>query len=357
MKNTLAISISLLFLLFLIVGTSNDALTKFKEIRNKSNFLRPQKYTYGDLYGFSYLPEFRVSETKKTDSVEIVKNKENRTIHLYSFCDSYIYTFLKSITLFNSVTNYQHSKWDYDPDPANFKLDTTQFNVLLIERVERYIRMNFNDTNFACSKLNFKQAIEKRVEKPSIPVKINYVDMFFNPLIENSLEYCLFDYALFNPARELKAHINDYLFNRIDKDVVLSDNREYLFLKETVNNESTSSFSDVSEEEIDKIVASLNYINDKAHKTGFDKVYFSFMPNPASVIGYQNKKYNELIPRIQKNKKLKIEFIDAYSLLKMAKIQVYRNSDTHWNKNGFNMWMNIFNKELDSLASTTSYKH
>ena len=348
MKKALAIGISIFFFLILILGTSEKKLADFKDFRDDFGFLRSQKYAYGDLYGFSYMPEFRIAKPAKSETVEIVKNNSEKKINLYSFCDSYLYSFVNSTDKFNSVKTYEYQK-DNDKNPPTFKIDTNQFNVLLVEAVERNIRMLFTDTNYTCSKLNYIKSTPKQPEKYNSPTPHNFAYIFFNPLIETCLEYCLFDYALFNPIRELKAYINYHIFDRLDKDVSISDDKKYLFYYATVN-DSRGSFSELNDKEIDKIVASLNYINDKALKTGFDKVYFSFMPNPVSIIGYQNKRYNKLIPRIQTHKNLSVNVIDAYTLFRDANIQVFKNSDTHWNKNGFNMWMNLFNKELDSIA-------
>jgi hypothetical protein len=77
------------------------------------------------------------------------------------------------------------------------------------------------------------------------------------------------------------------------------------------------------------------------------------VPNPVTIIEPLLYKYNELIPRIQKNKNLKVPMIDVYSAFKEYSHpdSLYFQSDTHWNSIGFNIWAGKMNGYLKLYIS------
>jgi hypothetical protein len=107
---------------------------------------------------------------------------------------------------------------------------------------------------------------------------------------------------------------------------------------------NSSSYNDVDDKEIDEIVNSLNQIHEDAFKMGYEDVYFSIIPNAASIYNYNGKKYNHLIERIQNNPNLKMPFINTYQLLKGCKENVFHLSDSHLNSLGHQLWINEVNK-------------
>ena len=96
------------------------------------------------------------------------------------------------------------------------------------------------------------------------------------------------------------------------------------------------------------MVNRLNALNEYYKKLGFAEVYLSIIPNPVTILypNYGGYKYNNLIPRIESNPKLKMKCISVYDDFKNSKYQVYQNSDTHWCFNGLNLWLNKFSDTL-----------
>ena len=192
-----------------------------------------------------------------------------------------------------------------------------------------------------------QQKTRLTIDKLYAALSRKYAD---NPVLNENLEFNLFDYKLFTPLKEFKANLNYRLFNRVNNDVRVSPDHKYLFYNATIDtNYTTSSFTRIDNAEITRIVNVLNniYIHYKAK--GFDEVYFTIIPNPVTVLSpgiLGTIKYNELIPRIYNNTGLKIPVIDVYNLFRQSNIQIYFRSDTHWNNNGFHVWANEFNETI-----------
>jgi hypothetical protein len=171
-----------------------------------------------------------------------------------------------------------------------------------------------------------------------------------NKNINQNLEFNLFDYIIFNPLKELKAQLNYKLFGRISKEVSIIPNQPYLFLSETVNAESSiSSFNPIDDNQIGKVVTTLNSTYSHYRSIGFDAVCFSIIPNPVSIICPEYKTYNDIIRRVQNHPDLIMPMINIIDRLDSAHCQVYQFSDSHWNYNGFNLWVNEFNKYLRTV--------
>jgi hypothetical protein len=102
--------------------------------------------------------------------------------------------------------------------------------------------------------------------------------------------------------------------------------------------------------QIDSLVATLNSTFNYYKAKGFDAVCYSIIPNPVSIICPGYKPYNDLIRRVQNHPGLIMPMINVFDRLDTASCQVYYNADSHWNYNGFNIWVNEFNKYLGTVA-------
>lgn len=360
MKKTLAILISVLSLVILIISTSDKLMRLFYEnIKQPNTSFSSQKYIYGDLYGVSSLGEFRKKITKDRN-VPLPRSTATKNINLYYLCDSYLYSFVLSDTIEKQFNSISEGIW-WSKNIEYESLDTTRLNVLLIETVERYYA-RLMDTNYVINAIKKKPL--STTNKLSINTNAepdysfinetlsNYGDIciLYNDHIESNLEGLLFDYSFFNSFRELKSEISYKLFGRLNKDIVISSDGKYLFLKETIDtNNANSSFKPLPNNQVDNIVHSINYISAKYKKEGFDEVYFAFMPNPVTILEKNMGAYNQFLPLLIEHPDLNAKVIDVYQDFKRNKSQLYCNSDTHWNYNGFYIWLDKFYKELEVL--------
>ena len=144
---------------------------------------------------------------------------------------------------------------------------------------------------------------------------------------------------------ESKAALNYYLFNRASGDVVISNDRNFLFLKETVSKTDVgSSYYPVSRQDAAHIVDVLNNIYDHYKAAGFAEVYFSVIPNSATIM--QPDGYNNLIPMIQNDARLRMKIIDIYTTFKQSNDVYYLPGDTHWNHKGKQLWLDMVNEQV-----------
>jgi hypothetical protein len=313
--------------------------------------LGSDKYAYGDLYGISYLPQFRIVEPPN-GAIHIDVPKSKRDINLYGLVDSYIYSFVKSDSVFYGVKKYWFSKWA-DPTKYTVKVNPREKNVLFLQSGERYVSL-WADTDRVFSRLHVVDDTTALVKQPDkIIARRSFVqevhDFLFDKDLQSNLEFNLFNYRLFSPLKELKAKLNDKIFNRVDNGVIVSKSGKYLFLNETADTSKESSFRAISQNEIDKIVWGLNKVYDRYKPMGFDEIYLVMVPNPVSIIEPNDRNYNFLISRIQNDPKLKIKFIDLYSIYKNSTQQIYKNSDSHYTNTGFKILIDELNKNLITL--------
>lgn len=351
MKRVVIASIGFLFLGVLVVSTSTGMMRRLLEYRMSTSnpILKSYKEYYGILYGFSFLPDFRLKLTEKT-LVKVNKKNIPRTSSLYAICDSQLWKFIKSDTLFDGVNHYDFSRWNDWSQHDTVTLDSSTTNILLIEIDERKLRL-LKDTAFVLEKLIVKKG-SKFAKSSGFIEQSDFWSSLFNKNIESNLEFNLFDYQWFLPLKECKAFLNYTFFDRIDKDVELSKDRKFLFSKETTDtSQGTSSFNPISDIEIERIVHSINYVASTYRQNGMDKVYFSFVPNSVTINDPMRGVHNHLIPRIQNHPSLQASYIDVLEDFRKSNLTLYYTSDTHWNYTGFSIWLNKVNLNLDTLCA------
>ena len=344
--------ITLLICLLIYVVSSSDRLTRnFKTYKEKNNALiKSDKMRFGDLYGFANLRQYKVS-LNDDGRVKKIKYDRPNTIDLYSLCDSYLWAFGKSDTLFSGVNEFKFATVD-NLETISLSKDSTKNKILLIEFVERHLRMMV-ETHFDYMKTFIKPENDFNANGSSnfFVNKIRSIPSFlFNKNINSNIELNVWESSIFTPVKELKAQLNYKLFNKVNKDVVISPDKKYLLFFPTIDTTSIySSFQFIPDIEIDTIINRLNQVYYQYKKMGFDEIYLSVIPNPVSVLypHINNYNYNNLISRIENNNKLQMPFIDVSSDLKNAQFPVYQISDTHWNYNGFNLWLNKVNDVLN----------
>jgi hypothetical protein len=341
------------FIILLIISTSSKLMKIISDYRfSTRTILRSDKYYYGDMFGLSYLSDFKIKNDFESSEIEVKKYNKTPSINLYIAGDSYLSnSYVKNSSLFCGVKQYTYLRVNDDDDIKTIKLIKGEKNILLIETVERAVRA-YGDKNFLIDKLRIKQSGKVKTKLTVEQINEFIQKSIYNSNINQNLEFNLFDYCIFTPFKELKASINYKLFNRIADKIFISPDKTYLLYKSTIDTFSwESSFTQIDNEEVDNIVSSLNYVYNYYKSAGFDEVYLSIIPNPVIILYPQLGKYNELIHRIQNNQNLKIPIIDVYNVFKATSKQIYFKSDTHWNNNGFDLWLNEFNKRLEPYTN------
>ena len=356
MKSIYKLSLALVALLFIMIYCISSSEPLMKVIAQYRYQLKSpfgsDKYTYGDLYGLTYLPQFKMKQSPNGDIGAI---KSNRDINLYAVVDSHIFSFVKSDSVFYGVKKYWFGTWNDYAKHEYITINNKQKNILMLEIVEYNVRL-MADTNYVYNKLT---AVNKpQIAKPQFNNgnASSYADRiknaFFDKKINENLEFTLFGYNFLAPLKELKASINYNLFNRIDKDVMLSTNKQYLYLKSTADTAYESSYYPTPQYKINNIVTSLNHVYDHYKAIGFDEVYFIMIPNPTTILEPRKDRYNYLIPRIQYSPDLKMKYIDLYDVYKKTTLQVYKKSDTHYTNAGYKLLIQELNKKLKAEQET-----
>ena len=142
--------------------------------------------------------------------------------------------------------------------------------------------------------------------------------------------------------KEIKAKLTLDWFNRASVNVSLSEDNQHIFLNSDTDEATPlSSFSDLSNREVNALVDSVNATADYYKRLGFNEVYLSIIPNKVTIVEPNRGVYNRLIPRIQDDSRLRVPTIDVYDAYKRAPVSPYLDSDTHWTCAGRATWLGL----------------
>jgi len=313
-------------------------------------FVRSDRWRYGDLYGLSFLHDYKFElepfkSYKKTD-----KQKKATNNILYIIGDSYLAdkTLSGAFDIFDDVI-FLDRRFPMDA----IKLDSTKQNYLIMEFAERNLNdydpdktqeIRWTRTQLK-NKVNFSGSVNPGSPSPALPTNIfdRINKVIFNKDISRNLELLLFDDKIFTPFKELKATLNYKLFNRTDKGVAVSTDRQRLLMNITVDTAyRQSSFRRITDKELQQLAGRLNAANEYYLSIGFKKVVLAGIPNAVSVYDSNRMTYNRLLERVEKN--IRFPVISIFSQMISAPGNVYYRSDTHWNPAGLNLWIAEVNK-------------
>jgi hypothetical protein len=318
----------------------------------KAAFVHSDRWRYGDLYGVSFLPQYKL-ELEPFRQYRHKSGRQNTNKVLYIIGDS----FLADKTLsgaFNAFDNmvFLDRRFAFGP----IKLDTAKQNYLLMEFAERNlngydisktdeIRWTSNEIK---SGVNFSNASAMATSQPppvSLFERLNKI--IFNKDLSRNLELILFDNKLASPFKEAKASLNYKLFDRVANEVAVSSDRKRLLFNITVDSASVqSAFRSKADHAVDSLLRNLDTARDYYLAIGFKKIFLSVIPNPVSVYDDKRMPYNHLLERVEQ--KTDLPLISLYKIFKADKRNLFYRSDSHWNPLGLDIWVSETNKVLTS---------
>ncbi|MEY4273504.1 MAG: hypothetical protein RL638_452 [Bacteroidota bacterium] len=345
MKKGIALLVLVFFAGILMVASSQSGMAWLTSVRySPTSILHSDKYTYGDLYGISYFPEFK----KYKDTLAVQKpvlSSNEKDLELYVVGDSYFYSSFKlDPDYFERAKSLQFYKWDHQPvQPVELSKNPTR-KVLLVESVERNV-LNLVKLD------NIKSVFDGRVREKSTSGldKMNSVisDWLYHPTLEANLSFALFDISIFSGLKEWKSKFNQAIFGRSPVGVTLAKTKDFLYLEQTVDPNATgSSFKPVRDDEYRALIHEMGLIQSYARTKGFDDVIFTYIPNPSSVLLTEGKPYNQFVPTIASMSQSKFLFIDPTNLLRVNANQNFFRNDSHWNPKGAKIWLDLSNQLL-----------
>jgi hypothetical protein len=145
----------------------------------------------------------------------------------------------------------------------------------------------------------------------------------------------------------MKASLNQAIFDRVEKKIVLSkDKKSIFFSEEALQTDAHSAFYPFSEAEKTLLIQHINAAQEHYLQAGFDEVYLSLIPNKVSIVAPNLGRYNHLIEQIQADTNLKMPFIDVFVEFKKNPAKYYLKSDSHWTCGGRDIWLKKVNKIL-----------
>jgi hypothetical protein len=336
----------------LAASTSRPVMEYIVSKRDNEKWYGLPQLNHGDLASMSGLCFLSKFESKYYSSYRRAEQSGAKNRVLFIHGDSYLWKISGADSAFSRVSSMAFVGWN---TPYLYHLDTSKKNILVIEVSERLMRDYFRTTKII-DELRDPFYTSKKIgclNEPPVKGTISAsffpginISLFFNKFINQNLQCNLFNYNFMTPMFGSKAAINYYLFSRASGDVVISQNKEFLFFKAIISPTGTaSSRSPVPDDEIGRLVHNFNTIYDYYIMTGFREVYLSIIPSTVTIIEPQG--YNALIPRIQFNPSLKMKIIDYYSMAKQSKEDLFFRGDTHWNMTGKQKWIDMVNKTLN----------
>lgn len=343
--------VSLFFIivgLALLVISTSDAI--MKKIINKRSVLASTFGIHqshgGDLVSISYLDKVkRFQENFQFHCVKPVNDTGNKNIDLYIYGDSYLLGIPDSA--FYGVHSYHYCRAGFQD--MHYTLDKHKKNILIIEDAERFARVAFVLMEITRHFNKEKPVVSFLHSSEPFVIYAKFPDLdIFNPDINRNLEFNIYGYRFWDEIKFAKASLTYYLFKRAAGDAVVSDDGSRLFLKETVaENDPQSSYFPFDQRELQEMFRILNLTCAYYKADGFDEVYMSLVPNPATIL--QPRHYNGLIPALQQADSLKcMGIIDIYTPFTREPNpgKLFRLGDSHWSNDGIQVWLNTVNAEL-----------
>ena len=356
MQKLLAFLVFIFCALTLYLTSSNTGMKWVTRDRySRIGALGADKYLYGDLYGLTYLSKFKKAKDTNFVSLPAIVQKANSdTAKLFILGDSYLYSFFKEDPRYYvGINQVQFIRWSV-ANPVEIIPSKNKKNILLIESVERNMLGLFN-LNSVKARLDRAEAINAELTmRQKIAFVASEIDRVikenvYHNSLEANIEFAWFNFGFWEPIKEFKADFNLNFFGRVDKEVAISKDQNFLYLAETINPAHVgSSFSDISEAQIKTQVIELNAIQDYYKAKGFNEVIFSIIPNPVSVLKTENKPDNHLVQRIKSHPDFKGKLMDATEDLSKNAASNFFTSDSHWNQRGAKIWLDQFNTQLKS---------
>ena len=330
----------------LVTSSTDTLINKLHQLRQGTHnkaWWAEHNAPNGDLASMAYLDDIPAFNSPKDYRFTPPADTMNRNIDLYLWGDSY----LEDVPglVFAHVNQYHFGR-NYFGE-LHYKLDTSKRNILIIESAERFFRPYFSYKtiyNFVSNDSSTMNALVN--EQPLIKATGQHINQ--------DIEYLLFNYNFLNAPRCWKADLNYYCFGRASGNVIISADGRNLFIKETsLSAHGYSSYETLPDNTIRGYAQTLDSIYDHYRAEGFDEVYLSIIPGPISIL--QPGWYNYLIPRLAADTTLYMPLIDIYPAFKNHKDphSLYRSGDSHWNNNGFRLWLD----KVNELLANESVKH
>lgn len=349
MKRILSILSILLCLLIYVSSSSVEWMDAIQDFRDKHPTLKHRRYLHGDLYGFSQLRKYKQPQTY---SLQTKSASGKATIRLFVFCDSYLDKRLDKSN-FSKVDSIHFLRYWNSSTFLHYKnLDTNFQNYLVIEMAERHVRGLLNGGVESFFGMLVQDSVPNKPEIQITPEEsLSSWEKFqkncFNPNINSNLEINVFDYAHFEPIKELKAWINYKCFDRYNKIVYVDEEKSHLYYAPTLSDSlDEGAFKPLSQVELDTIVNRLNTIQRHFEGLGFERVYLSIIPNPVSCIHPELGAYNQLVERVSNHKKLGIPLLDVWKEFKREPKKYYHPGDSHWNSVGLQYWVDMLDQKM-----------
>jgi hypothetical protein len=306
-------------------------------------FIRSDRWGYGDLYGLSYLPQYKLKLAPFHVYPQTLNNVNTGRV-LYILGDS----FLADKTLDGAFEGFERVIFvDRRFPPAYLDIDKAKKKYLIMEYAERNL-----------SNLEFEDAVNIPASgnMASTPTAIKPTGLFtrvaniiFNKELSRNIELLCFDDKAFTPFKELKATLNYRLFNRVVKEVAVSTDEKRLFLNMSVDTASRqSAFRSLSNKQVNAVIGQLANSDRHYKAMGFSKVLLAVIPNAVSVYDKHRGPYNRLLEKVEAQTSLPV--ISLYADYQKSKSNLFYLSDAHWNPEGLDIWLATANRALQDTV-------
>ncbi|WP_214073508.1 hypothetical protein [Mucilaginibacter sp. dw_454] len=305
-------------------------------------FIRSDRWRYGDLYGLSYLHQYKYQLEPFHQYTSRETGAANNRV-LYIVGDSFLADkrLKKAFSDFDEVI-FLDRRFPYGPIVP----DTTKKNYLVMEFAERnLVGYDLQTTETTWSADDIKQhknfdALAAKQSPPGLPHGLERISgLIFNKDLSRNLELLLFDDRLFTPVKEFKAAIN-YCFGRVAPEVAVSTDKKRLFLNMTVDTtQPESAFKPHTDNDIAQINQKLAAADSYYQSIGFKGVFLSIIPNAVSVYDRNRMTYNNLLTRVETKTTVPVISID--SAFRQDHRNLFYKSDAHWNPAGFDEWVGL----------------
>jgi hypothetical protein len=187
LKKLIAFILMVFCLSSFLISVNPIWMKKFASFKYKTDnvFFKSVKYQYGDLFGITYLSDFKIP----FDQYNIKVKKQNiiRKTKLFILSDSYVYYNLKPHH-FNDVDSIIWANWK--DEAQSLYINKSKKNILIIETAERTFSSKFSQLTKNKYPFNPLIKVENKIN-PGSGILLRQNSPYYNPNSPSSSNYRL----------------------------------------------------------------------------------------------------------------------------------------------------------------------
>jgi hypothetical protein len=306
-------------------------------------------YALGDLYRYSFLPQYKDTTQVLPPYPSNPSGKEN--LHLFVFGDSFGAPF--EAGHFPLVSGYSYANWNHvGPSQISVSPQPGARNILLLQCSEKHVLLRFSRQELHQYKLPvIPGKTGGFVYQPAPKDMLAHLNQYLSrpQVTEQNINLLFFSNPMVLRLKETKAVFNQQFLGKVATEVCEWPEKQMLLQTMTLDPKYIymSGYRQHSESELEQIARNIQSLRQYYLNRGFQEVWLALIPNPASILvpEWAGQPYNQVLGRLERRFPDSV-VVSVENAFRKTQLPVFRKGDSHWNLHGAGLWMDAVNRKL-----------